>query len=106
MAKGNIAKEQIFKKMLEVFEGSFIYNNGKELRIPWDEGNGEIQIKVALTCAKENVSIAGENSPKDAAAAFSENSTSNFPEPLATVAEPTPEEKQNVEDLLKALGLN
>ena len=105
MAKGSLAKEQIFEKMLEVFEGSFIYNNGKELRIPWDEGNGEIQIKVALTCAKENVDPTGEVLPKSAAAAPVENYTNNFPEPKKMV-EPTPEEKQNVEDLLKALGLD
>ena len=30
MAKGAVAKEAIFTKMLEIFEGSFMYNNGKE----------------------------------------------------------------------------
>ncbi len=104
MAKGAVAKEAIFTKMLEIFEGSFMYNNGKELRIPYDEGNGEIQIKVALTCAKDNVSPSGEVVKKSAAVASEPATTSNFPSPKKKV-EPSPEEKKNVEDLLKALGL-
>ena len=43
MAKGAYAKEQIFAKILETFEGSFMYNNGKELRIPFDEGGNICQ---------------------------------------------------------------
>lgn len=102
MAKGAIAKEQIFAKMLEVFEGSFIYNNGKELRINWDENGAPVQIKVTLTAAKEAVSIEGDM--ERAAVASEEDPMRNFPEPR-TLVEPTPEEKQNVEDLLKSLGL-
>lgn len=103
MAKGAVAKEQIFAKMLEVFEGSFIYNGGKELRIPWDENGTEVQIKVALTCAKDMVSASGE-SAKPAAAASESAPASAFPAPKKIV-EPTEEEKQNVADLLSALGL-
>ncbi len=101
MARGAVAKEQIFKKMLEVFDGSFMYNSGKELRIPWDENGTLVQIKVALTCAKDNVSVGEEMS---AAVAKEEAPVSNFPAPKKKV-EVTEEEKQNVEDLLKALGL-
>jgi len=105
MAKGAVAKEQIFAKMLEVFDGSFMYNGGKELRIPWDEGTGPIQIKVALTCAKDCVNPAGDTEAiRAAATAVEEGTFMNFPEPRKP-AEPTAEEKQNVEDLLKALGL-
>ena len=101
MARGAVAKEQIFKKILETFDGSFMYNSGKELRIPWDENGTLVQIKVALTCAKDNVSVGEEVS---AAVAKEEASVSNFPAPKKQV-EVTEEEKQNVEDLLKALGL-
>ena len=101
MARGAVAKEQIFKKILETFDGSFMYNSGKELRIPWDENGTLVQIKVALTCAKDNVSVGEEVS---AAVAKEEASVSNFPAPKKKV-EVTEEEKQNVEDLLKALGL-
>lgn len=103
MARGAAAKEAIFAKILETFEGSFMYNNGKEVRIPFDEGSGEIQIKVTLTAAKDNVSPSGDVKP--AAVAQETATTSNFPAPKTKV-EPTQEEKQNVEDLLKALGLS
>ena len=103
MAKGALAKEEIFNKMLETFEGSFMYNNGKELRINWDENGSPVQIKVTLTAAKEAVSVEGEI--ENAAVVKETASTNNFPEPIQKIAEPTPEEKQNVEDLLKALGL-
>ena len=101
MARGAVAKEQVFKKMLEVFDGSFMYNSGKELRIPIDENGIPIQIKVTLTAAKDNVSVGEEIS---AAVAKEEAPVSNFPAPKKKV-EVTEEEKQNVEDLLKALGL-
>lgn len=106
MAKGAYAKEQIFAKILETFEGSFMYNNGKELRIPFDEGDNVVQIKVALTCAKENVSPTGEKLVvKESAPAPKETGNfMNFPEPHKPV-EPTEEEKKNVEDLLASLGL-
>ena len=101
MARGAVAKEQIFAKILETFEGSFVYNNGKEVRIPWDENGTEVQIKVALTCAKDNV-VVGENA--GAAVAKEEVPVSNFPAPKKKV-QVTEEEKKNVEDLLVALGL-
>ena len=103
MEKGAVAKEAIFAKILETFDGSFMYNNGKECRIPFDEGNGIVQIKVALTCAKDLVDPTGE--AKVAAATAKEpGEFMNFPEPKKA-AEPTEEEKKNVEDLLKELGL-
>ena len=103
MAKGAIAKQKVFDKILEVFEGSFMYNGGKECRIPIDEEGTEVQIKVALTCAKDNVSPEGEVM-RAAAAPSEEGLVNSFPAPHK-IAEVTEEEKQNVEDLLKTLGL-
>ena len=102
-AKGALAKEEIFAKILETFEGSFMFNGGKEVRIPWDENGNEVQIKVTLTAAKDLVSPEGEVK-KAAAVAKEEGPVANFPAPHKNV-EPTAEEKQNVEDLLKSLGL-
>ena len=103
-AKGATAKKEVFEKMLEVFEGSFMYNGGKELRINCEEESGPVQIKVTLTAAKEPVSI-GNAGMGGAAVASQTASTSNFPKPKELV-EPTDAEKKNVEDLLAALGLN
>ena len=46
-ARGSEAKEFITKKLLETFDGSFLYNNGKEIRIPVTENGENLQIKIA-----------------------------------------------------------
>jgi hypothetical protein len=102
MARGAEAKVKVQKQILEAFPGSFLYNDGKEIRIPMPEGGEIVQIKVALTCAKENVEIGADNAmPGD------------FPAPKMTAptpqsntpVQPTEDEKQKVADLLKSLGL-
>ena len=105
MAKGAVAKQEIGAKILECFEGAFYYNNGKELRIPWNENGVEVQIKIAMTCAKDNVSADGEEVSRPAAVASETAPSSSFPAPHKK-AEVTEEEKENVESLLKALGLD
>ena len=53
MAKGATSKEAVKAKILEVFEGAFIAADGKTIRIPMVEDNEAIEIKVALTAAKD-----------------------------------------------------
>lgn len=104
MAKGAIAKQIVFDGIKKVFPDSFMYNNGKELRINLEEEGNPVQIKVTLTAAKEAISPEGE--VMKAAAVASEPGPVNSEETISKIAEPTPEEKQNVEDLLKSLGLS
>lgn len=106
MARGSIAKTEITKKLLDTFNGSFLYNDGKEIRIPYTEEGELLQIKVTLTCAKENVNQGDDN----ALPGTVETGATAAPfEPIAKkeekIVEPTEEEKQNVSDLLRALGL-
>ena len=103
MARGQIVKQEVLKKILETFEGSFLYNDGKEIRILGNENGEEIQIKVALTCAKENVTPGQDNELPGAAAVA--NNELNFEDTPKKVVEPTADEKANVQDLLRALGL-
>lgn len=95
-AKGADEKLAITKTILSTFEGSFLYNDGKEIRIPM----GDVQIKVALTCAKENVSPDGEELPAN-------SGSSDFPAPVSATkyAEPTEEELNRVQDFMNKLGL-
>ena len=51
--KGSIAKEEIIKRMMEVFEDSFM--NDKTLIIPMMENGEEVQIKLTLTASKTNI---------------------------------------------------
>lgn len=92
MAKGTIAKEAITKKLLEVFEGSFI--NEKEIRIPFVENGETVQIKVALTCAKVNIEGGTSVTAADAAPVVS-----------AENRKITPEEIADVKDIVSKLGL-
>ena len=92
MARGATAKAEITKKILEIFEGSFL--NDKEIRIPFDEDGDEVQIKITLTAAKVNVENAG--------GAIS-NATSEQAPPQKV--EVTKEERQNVQKLMEQLNL-
>lgn len=95
-ARGSVAKEELTQKILGTFPNAFL--NGKEIRIPMFEGGEEVQIKVTLTAAKENIDVGA--SPAGV-------STSNLqtPDPTADVVAPSEEEKQTVADLLAKLGL-
>ena len=102
MAKGQQLKKDIQNKILEVFSGSFLYNDAKEIRICGTEGGELLQIKCVLTCAKENVEVGADNAvPGDFPAP---KMTAPTPERNAPVA-PTEYEKQKVADLLRNLGL-
>ncbi len=99
--KGTILKKEITDKILEVFPGSFLYNDGKEIRIPGMEDGQLIQVKVALTCAKTNVEQNGENALPGEEMPVSTNGDNT---PQATV-EVSQEEKDNVKKLMASLGL-
>lgn len=100
MAKGALSKEIVMKKILETFNGAFVYD--KELRIPMIEGGEEVQIKVALTCAKTNVEMGGDTAtPGDFPPPPNTPVTPARTEPVA----PSDQEKKAVGDLLRSLGL-
>lgn len=102
MARGAQAKNEVMQKILETFSGSFKYNDGKEIRVPIMEAGDLVQIKVTLTCAKENVEIGADNAvPGDFPAP---KMTAPTPERDTPVA-PSESEKQKVMELLKSLGL-
>lgn len=98
MAKGQNSKQDATQKILDLFPNSFIYE--KEIRIPYQEDNENIQLKCVLTCAKVNV---GENDdvmvPGET---LTKNDSAN--EKPVTYA-PTQEEKDRVKNLLESFGL-
>ena len=106
MARGQASKLEITKKILSTFDGAFLYNDGKEIRIPTVEDGEEIQVKVTLTAAKENVIPGDDNAlPGEKTIINKQEEGINFNQTEKKVIEPTEEEKQNVRDLLNALGL-
>lgn len=102
MARGAESKNTVMKKILETFPSSFAYNDNKEIRIPCNEAGEIVQIKVTLTCAKENVEMGADAAmPGDFPAPKMTAPTPQRDTPVA----PTAEEKANVAALLKSLGL-
>lgn len=99
-AKGTLSKEQITKKILEIFPGSFIID--KVIRVPMSEDGMPVQIKIQLTAAKDLLSPEGEEP-----AFVSEDYDFEAMNPPVGPAkiEPTQEEKDNVAAMLKALNL-
>jgi len=95
MAKGAESKNVITNKIMEIFPESFIYD--KVLIIPMCENSEEIQIKVALTCAKTNVERGG--APAVVGAVPTAAVTVNQP------VEPTAEEKKTLSEMMQMLGL-
>ena len=102
MAKGAQSKAEVTKVILAAFNGSFLYNDGKEIRIPMIEDGAEVQIKVALTCAKENVESGSDIAmPGDFPAPVNAKPTVTTNQPVA----PSDDEKAKVAALFKSLGL-
>lgn len=100
MARGQSEKAAVAKKILETFEGSFEYD--KKIRIPMNIDGEDIQVAVALTAAKTNVSPGG-----DVILPGSEGDNINAPQgaPAASDVQVSEEEKQKVTSLLESLGL-
>ena len=102
MAKGQNLKKDIQSKILETFPGSFLYNDGKEIRISGIEDGQEVQIKVTLTAAKENVTqgedfiIPGEKAP---------DMPITPPQKPSINIEYSEKEKETISAYLRALGL-
>ena len=99
-ARGSESKNIITAKLLETFAGSFIYD--KNIIIPMVENGENLQIKIALTCAKTNVESGMDNAIPGA-----ETATTITPKAIDNhgIAEVTEEEKQNVLKAMQALGL-
>ena len=101
-AKGSILKQEIASKILAAFPGSFLYNDGKEIRINGTENGEKLQIKLTLTAAK--VAVEGGSDvalPGEAATADVKPNVTNE----AIPQEPSEEEKERLAMLLDKLGL-
>lgn len=100
--KGTIAKKEITDKILATFEGSFLYNDGKEIRIPFVEEGNDVQIKVTLTCAKDNVLPGADVALPGTTISTPVSSSTSAP---TTPVETSQEEKDNIKKMMEVLGL-
>lgn len=108
--KGAVLKQEIIHKILETFPNSFLYNDGKEIRINGTEAGAPIQIKVTLTAAKEPVEndniVVTSTAGTPTKVTFEGASEVKLIQPNETVPikEPTEEEKARLKTLLEGLG--
>ena len=102
MAKGQQSKELFYNKILEIFNEAFIYNGGKEIRIPFKEDGKDIQLKIVTTCAKDNVEPGGDNILPGTKVTIKEGEEPVFEKVKIEVSD---EEKKNLADLMSALNL-
>ena len=102
MARGQEEKLIVINKIKEVFPEAFEYD--KVIRIPI----GDVQIKVALTAAKDNVepggdvAVPGVKATKVVAIA---NGAEPVFEEASAIVEPSAEELNTVSNLMELLGL-
>ena len=104
-ARGSESKNIITAKLLETFAGSFIYD--KNIIIPMVENGESLQIKIALTCIKTNVS-AEDSTPAEFKAAPASDNELNFedtPTPSPAEINATPEEKANIARLVEKFNI-
>lgn len=97
-ARGTEAKNRIFKKLLEVFPGSFMQDE-KVLRIIESEDGSTVEIKVSLTAAKD---ILGSE--------VASTQTFDWETPTAepnitAAAQPSEDEKARIAKMMAALGM-
>ena len=102
MARGQEEKLIVINKIKEVFPEAFEYD--KTIRIPV----GDVQIKVALTAAKDNVEPGGDTAVPGVKAtkvvAIANGAEPVFEDVSATV-EPSQSELDAVNNLMTSLGL-
>ena len=101
MARGAEEKQMVIDKIKEVFPEAFEYD--KTIRIPV----GDVQIKVALTAAKDNVEPGGDAAVpgvKAIKATIAEGAEPVF-EDVSKTIEPSQSELDAVNNLMSQLGL-
>ena len=102
MARGQEEKLIVINKIKEVFPEAFEYD--KTIRIPI----GDVQIKVALTAAKDNVEPGGDTAVPGVKAtkvvAIANGAEPVF-ENVPAAVEPSAEELNAVSSLMESLGL-
>ena len=106
MARGQAAKQEIMATILETFGGnSFLYNNGKEIRVNTQEDGEPVQIKITLTAAKTAAEPEDENAIPGASNPTDQISEVKEDESPKTVVEATADEKNAIADLMASLGI-
>lgn len=103
MARGTEAKNNIIKKIKEIFKEDYIGESNNKYYVWEKEAGQKVQIAISLTCPKIQLETVDVN------AAFGDGMDFEAPQVVAPTkfvpAEITQEEKDNLEEMMKRLGL-
>lgn len=103
MAKGAQAKIYIGNKLKEIFKEDYVGENGGKHYVYADDGGEKVQIAISLTCPKTPIGTV------DMSSAFGDGMDFEAAPVIAQTkfepAEITDQEKQNIADMMAALGL-
>lgn len=106
MAKGQIAKDLVEKKIIAAFGADYVGTCDKKIYVTAMEGGEKVQIAISLTCPKvpivvdNTVQIGDYNFEDPTPATVTTNATGTF-----TPAEISDEERETVAALMARLGL-
>lgn len=99
MARGTVAKEIVYSKIMEAFGDDVVGMQDKKLYVWANDGGERVQIAITLTCPKSFVEIEGTpKSPSNPVVVSFDEATPRKP------AEISQEEKDNINALLAGLG--
>ena len=107
MARGAVAKQLVIKKIAEAFGDDYIGEFDKKFYV-WANENGErVQIAISMTCPKTPIEIAKSVVEDDSDWDFSDDGpkVSAVAVTNAAPAEITEQEVQNIEEMMRRLGL-
>lgn len=101
MAKGQIAKDYVAKKLAEAFGDHYLGEVDKKYYVEAPENGEMIQIAIAMTCPKTPVTVS--NKPVVRSGGIDFEAEPMLVAPANT--EVTEEERQTVADMMRRLGL-
>jgi hypothetical protein len=88
---------------MEVYPEAFWETQDKILRVPFNEDGDQIELKVQLTCAKENIG-GGSQTSSSSQVSSGDFDWGEAPTPAAP-AHPSQEELDNVRNIMEKLNL-
>ena len=95
------AKEEVFQRIAKEFGTDSVGIYDKKLYVNVVQNGESVQIAISLTCPKIPVGTVGKSDSIN----FEDTTIPEVAPTKFAPAEYTPEERQTVEDLMKALGL-
>ena len=103
--KGVVAKFNMAKKMEEVFGKDWIGEVDKKYYVWADDGGERVQIAITMTCPKTFVGEGPSEATSSSGKTSVMESAFSVEDPKPKTAEVSEQEKKNIADMLKKLGL-